>query len=305
MRRVDPHHARAIVGPRVGVLVFRGGRMQHREAHAVPASTTGRPCTRTRARSPARARRPRARRAATMRTSRTGVACMSDSAPPEWSRSWWLTIRPSARGCPIARRNGATMRPPASAVSVKRGAGVVDQRVAARLDDGGEPLPDVEHGEAKRAFRQRRRASRRTAAAATATAERASRHAARREQPQRAGAPRRRRVQARRRVLLPRRIGQRREHLEERASAAPAPHARATKKPSNGMTMPASASGTTHERDERDGHRVGDGRDQRHLLEQRERERREPDRHDPLGVRALAHRTHRARAPAPRRGVVA
>ena len=36
-------------------------------------------------------------------------------------------------------------------------AGVVDERVAVRFDDGGEPLPDVEHRQAERAGRRRLR----------------------------------------------------------------------------------------------------------------------------------------------------
>ena len=48
----------------------------------------------------------------------TGTVCRIESAPPLWSESWCVTISPSRRRTPTARRKGATILLPASAVSV-------------------------------------------------------------------------------------------------------------------------------------------------------------------------------------------
>ena len=65
---------------------------------------------------------------------------------------------------------------------------------------------------------------------------------------------------------------------------------------SSGSTIPASASGTTTKRDHRNRQRVGERRDQRHLLEQRQRHRHEADGDERLRARGRAQRASDPRA---------
>ena len=150
-------HARKIVrlSPRVGVVLVVGEQRARSARRPIP--TAGRSRQRSAAALALRARRSGCRRAARTRARRPARACSTDSAPPLWSRSLWLTIIMSSERMPAARRYGTTMRLPASAVSCQRGPGVVEKRVRMRLDDDRRSLPDVERRQRNAPGARRRR----------------------------------------------------------------------------------------------------------------------------------------------------
>ncbi len=161
-----------------------------------------------------------------------------------------------------------------------------------RLDDDGESLPDVEHRHPERA-RSRRRGTHDEEREEREEAERAPRHAARRREHDDAGERDSDRP-ARRRVLLPgrgRHRGERVERNHQRRECG----VRDVPQRVDRHDDRREREGHDRERDDRNRQRVGHRRDERHLLEQRERAGDEGDRDDRLGACGRTQRPRDAR----------